>query len=208
VPYRDRQHAPTGDPRGEYVLGRHHLQGAAASQPGEPGHGGDPDRDHRGQRARAVHRTEHDREQQRGEGKREVDAAHHERRQPRASHRRADTERDPRQRSDPDRDHADEQCRARSDHELREHVASEPVGAQPVLGTRRQQAFGGVDLQWVVRRPGERHQRGHDHHSDQDQPDHQRRRDLASAAALPGLPRLGLLRAAHHDLRSRGSMAT
>ena len=133
VPHGDRHRAPAGRPGGQDVLGAHHLQRPAAHDPREAGHGGDADRDHRGERAGAEDRAEHDRQQQGREREQQVVGAHHDLAEPARRHRREDAERHPDHGGHAHRDEPHEQRRPRAHDDLAEDVTAELVGAEPVL---------------------------------------------------------------------------
>jgi hypothetical protein len=97
----------------------------------------------------------------------------------------------PTSRGQADRQRADQQGRAGAEHQQRQGVPAEAVGAQRVLGARAEQPGGRVDAQRVVRRPEQRQQRGGGDQADEQRTDDQARAGPAARSRRRLGPRGG-----------------
>nr|WP_198961534.1 ABC transporter permease subunit [Pseudonocardia sp. MH-G8] len=109
----------------------------AAHEPQEPGRHEDPDREHRVAQARAEHRDQRDRQQQRREAHRRVVQAHDEGVEAAAGVAGQEPERHPDRHRHDQREADREQRHPGADDQPAEDVAAELVGAEQVTGRER-----------------------------------------------------------------------
>ena len=132
----DQRLALAGGARGEDEFARPDRQRAGAGDAGEDRDVEDADGDDGVDRARAEDRGDHDRREQGREGEDEIVEAHHRFVDEAAARRGQAAERHADAHADADRDQRHRDRVARADHDHRQHVAAEMVGAEPVRRPR------------------------------------------------------------------------
>jgi hypothetical protein len=145
-----------GHPRREHEIPGPQRQRGAARQPGEHRHVENADGDDGVDRAGPEDGGDHDRQQQRREGKDQIVAAHDDLVEQAAPagggiqpQRHADDHAD----ADGDESHGNRHARA--DHDHRKHVAPEMICSEPMLKRRSPELSGDVEPGRVERRPDE-----------------------------------------------------
>ena len=188
---RDQRLALAGGAGGQDEFARPERQRAGAGNAREHRDVEDADGDDGVDGARAEDRGDHDRREQRRKGKDEIVEAHQRLVDKAAARRGPAAERNAEPHADPDRDQRHGDRIARADHDHRQHVAAEMVGAEPVRGRRRLHAVGDDQLGHVVGRPEERQQRhGRDQGGDDEAGDEGAVREGLCEKAVGGFGRL------------------
>jgi hypothetical protein len=152
------------------VAHRHHRATHDACVPREPGNG---EGEHGVEQSRAESRGDRDRQQQRRKGEEHVGDAHDDVVDAPAEVSGHQTDRDADQQRDKDDGNGDVERSARTVDHARENVATQRVGAEPVLGAGRLQLVAEVHPRRLVGGDPGREDGAEDDHAEEREPGHE-----------------------------------
>ena len=163
----DRDRPTPRGASGERIFTRKNAVGCGARELGDDRHIIDADGDDGVDDARAKSRSQHDRQEERGERKDEVAELHEFVFDEALGERRYQAENDSERESNADRDDANQNGDARASQDLRGDVAAKIVSPEPVSVRWRRELVGDVDRARRIGRPDERQDGGSDQCGDE-----------------------------------------